>query len=67
VPETRPGTIPGWTVREVAGGSLVAEGPQGAWRVVRGESLPGLGRVETIVRWGNRWIVTTERGLISND
>jgi hypothetical protein len=67
VPETRPATIPGWTVREVAGDSAVLEGPHGARRVARGESVPGLGRVETIVRWGNRWIVTTERGLISNN
>jgi hypothetical protein len=67
VPETRPATIPGWTVREVAGGSAVLEGPRGALRVARGESIPGLGRVEAIVRWGNRWIVTTERGLISNN
>jgi hypothetical protein len=67
VPETRPSTIPGWTVREVVGGSAVVDGPHGALRVARGESLPGLGKVEAIVRWGNRWIVTTERGLISNN
>ena len=67
VPETRPATIPGWTVREVAGGSAVLEGPHGARRVARGESIPGLGKVETIVRWGDRWIVTTERGMISNN
>jgi hypothetical protein len=67
VPETRPATIPGWTVREVVGDLAVIEGPHGTRRVSRGESLPGLGRVETIVRWGNRWIVTTERGLISTN
>jgi hypothetical protein len=67
VPETRPATIPGWTVREVLGDSAVLDGPQGVRRVARGESVPGLGRVETIVRWGNRWIVTTERGLISTN
>lgn len=66
-PETRPATIPGWTVREVAGDSAVLDGPQGTRRVARGESVPGLGKVETIVRWGNRWIVTTERGLISTN
>ena len=67
VPETRPATIPGWTVREVVGDSALLDGPQGARRVARGESVPGLGKVETIVRWGNRWIVTTERGLISTN
>ena len=66
-PETRPATIPGWTVREVTGDSAVLDGPQGTRRVARGESVPGLGKVETIVRWGNRWIVTTERGLISTN
>ena len=67
VPETRPATISGWTVREVAGDSAVLVGPHGPRRVARGESVPGLGRVETIVRWGDRWIVTTERGLVSNN
>ena len=67
VPETRPNTIPGWSVREAGGDSAVLDGPQGTRRVAPGESVPGLGRVETIVRWGNRWIVTTERGLISTN
>jgi hypothetical protein len=67
VPETRPATIPGWSVREVAGDSALLDGPHGSRRVARGETVPGLGRIETIVRWGNRWIVTTERGLISTN
>jgi hypothetical protein len=65
VPETRPTTIEGWTVREVVGGTAVLEGPDGVWRAARGETVPGLGRVDSIVRWGNRWIVATSRGLIS--
>jgi hypothetical protein len=65
VPETRPTTIEGWTVREVVGGTVVLEGPDGVWRAARGETVPGLGRVDSIVRWGNRWIVATSRGLIS--
>jgi hypothetical protein len=27
--------------------------------------VPGVGRVDSIVRWGNRWIVATSKGLIS--
>jgi hypothetical protein len=27
--------------------------------------VPGVGKVDSIVRWGNRWIVATTRGLIS--
>jgi hypothetical protein len=65
VPETRPTTIEGWTVREVVGGTVVLEGPDGVWRASRGETVPGVGRVDSIVRWGNRWIVATSRGLIS--
>lgn len=65
VPETRPATIPGWTVRDIVDGAAVLEGPDGVWRAARGTSVPGLGRVETIVRWGNHWIVATEKGLVS--
>ncbi|HZP69271.1 MAG TPA: hypothetical protein VFB29_04945 [Pseudolabrys sp.] len=65
VPETPPTTIPGWIVRDVANGTAVVQGPNGVWRVARGDSLPGVGRVDSIVRWGNRWIVATSRGLIS--
>ncbi|HEY7665528.1 MAG TPA: hypothetical protein VH934_20620 [Xanthobacteraceae bacterium] len=65
MPETRPTTIEGWTVREVSGATVVLQGPDGTWRAARGDTVPGLGRVDSIVRWGNRWIVATTRGLIS--
>ena len=64
-PDTRPTTIPGWTVREIVGASIVLEGPNGVARVARGDTVPGLGRIDSIVRWGNRWIVVTNRGLIT--
>jgi hypothetical protein len=65
-PETKPATIPGWTVRDVYGATAVLEGPDGGvWRAARGDNVPSLGRLESIVRWGDRWIVATERGLIS--
>ena len=64
-PETRPTTIKGWTLREVANGTAVLEGPNGVWRATPGQTVPGVGRVDSIVRWGNRLIVTTSRGLIS--
>ena len=57
--------IPGWTVREVVGGTVVLEGSDGILKVTRGDTVPGLGRVDSIVRWGNRWIVATSRGLIT--
>lgn len=65
VPETRPKTIKGWTVREVINGTVVLEGSNGVWKAASGSTVPGLGRVNSIVRWGNRWIVATSSGLIS--
>jgi hypothetical protein len=64
-PETRPTTIPGWTVVDVRDGTAVLEGPGGIRMATRGETIPGIGRVESIVRWGNRWIVATASGLIA--
>jgi hypothetical protein len=64
-PETRPATIEGWTLREVVNGTAVLEGPNGVWKVTPGQTVPGVGRVDSIVRWGNRFIVATSRGLIS--
>ena len=65
VPETRPTTIPGWMLREVVNGTAVLQGPNGVLRVTRGDTVPGVGRVDSIVLWGNRWIVATSTGLIS--
>jgi hypothetical protein len=64
-PETRPKTIEGWTLLEVADDAVVLKGPNGIWRATRGDTVPGAGRVMSVVRWGNRWIVATSRGLIS--
>jgi hypothetical protein len=65
VPETKPTTIEGWTLLEVIGGTAVLEGPNGVWRAMRGDTVPGVGKIDSIVRWGNRWMVATSRGLIS--
>jgi hypothetical protein len=64
-PETKPTTIAGWALLEVVNGTAVVQGPNGVWRVTRGDTVPGVGRVDSIVRWGNRWIVATSKGLIS--
>ena len=42
VPETRPTTIEGWTIREVNGGTVVLEGPNGVWKATRGDLRSGL-------------------------
>jgi len=59
-PEARPTTIEGWTLHEVSDGVAILEGPNGVWKVKRGDTVPGVGRVESIVRWGNNWIVATK-------
>ena len=64
-PETRPATIPGWTVVDVRDGTAVLEGPDGIRMAARGDTIAGLGRVESIVRWGNRWVIATASGLIA--
>jgi len=64
-PETKPTTIDGWAVREVANGTAVLQGPNGVWKATRGDTVPGLGKVDSIVLWGNRWIVATTRGLVT--
>jgi hypothetical protein len=66
VAETRPTTIEGWTVLEVRGGTVVLEGPDGVRTAARGDTVPGIGRIDSIVRWGNRWIVATASGLIAD-
>ncbi|MGX1166123.1 hypothetical protein AB7M16_002389 [Bradyrhizobium sp. USDA 372] len=63
--ETRPTTIAGWAVLDVRGGTAVLEGPDGIRMAARGDVVPGIGRIDSIVRWGNRWIVATANGLIS--
>ena len=61
----RPTTIEGWTLREVMNGTAVLEGPNGTWHVTRGDAVPGVGKVVSIFRWGNRLMVATSGGLIS--
>ena len=67
VPETRPATIAGWSVREVNGETAVLAGPDHVFTVRTGDQVPGVGRIDSIVRWGNRWIVATAKGLISTE
>ena len=41
------------------------EGPTGIWRVTPGDTLPGVGKVESYIRSNGQWIVATSSGLIS--
>lgn len=64
-PDTRPITIEGWTVLDVRGGTAILAGPDGVRMAMRGDTVPGIGRIDSIVRWGDRWIVATNSGLIA--
>jgi hypothetical protein len=52
-------------VRNVANGIATLEAPEGTWKVARGDAVPVLGKVDSVVLWGNRWIVATSKGLIT--
>jgi hypothetical protein len=52
-------------IRDVVGNTVVVEGPGGVWKATQADTMPGVGKVDSIVRWGNRWMVSTSKGLIS--
>ena len=64
--ETTPTTIAGWTLREVTNGTAVLQGPIGILKVTRGDMVPGLGKVTSIVPWGKGWVVATSAGYCAN-
>ena len=60
-----PSIVKQWTVREVLNGMALLDGPRGLIGVSPGQVVPGVGRVESIVRQGGRWIVATSSGVIT--
>jgi hypothetical protein len=56
----------GWFIRDVYRGHALVEGPMGAFDVMPGTQLPGLGRVDNVIRQDGRWIVVTPKGLITS-
>ncbi len=66
-PETRPISIEGWSVRSVDYEGAILVGPDRVWTVKTGDAVPGLGRIDTIVRWGKYWVVGTSSGIISSE
>jgi hypothetical protein len=57
--------VAGWVVREVINGKAILQGPRGLIGVSTGDIVPGVGRVGSIARQGGRWIVATNKGVIS--
>jgi len=57
--------IAAWTVREARIGRALLNGPRGLLEVRLGDNIPGIGRVEAILRSGRRWVVATTLGVIT--
>jgi hypothetical protein len=65
-PADRDTPIEGWLLHEVYDGLAIVEGRRGQFfEVGRGDTIPGAGRVETIERRAKRWVVVTDRGIIT--
>jgi hypothetical protein len=56
----------GWLIRDVYRGHALVDSPFGSFDVIPGTQLPGLGRVENVVRQDGRWIVVTPKGPITS-
>jgi hypothetical protein len=63
-PQAGPPVLDGWVVRSVYNGAALIQGRLGVVEVERGDTLPGLGRIENIRRQDGRWVVVTSKGLI---
>jgi hypothetical protein len=59
-----PPVLEGWVVRSVYNGAALIQGRLGVVEVERGDTLPGIGRIENIRRQDGRWVVVTSKGLI---
>lgn len=53
-----------WVVRDVYDGIALLDGRKGMIEVMRGATVPGLGKIKGIERRDRQWVVLTERGLI---
>jgi hypothetical protein len=56
--------VEGWVVREVQRGTALIEGRTGLIEVDKGDTVPGLGRVDAIRKQDGRWVVVTSKGVI---
>ena len=56
--------VNGWSLYQARHGMALIEGRYGLIQVEPGDTLPGLGRVETIRKQDGHWVVVTSRGLI---
>lgn len=66
-PAARPAIVEGWVLRDVYRGVAVLQGRRlGVIEVEAGDTIPGVGRIESIKRQDGRWVVVTPKGLITS-
>ncbi len=65
-PQRKPSALSGYILREVYQGVALLEGRKGYLEVYPGSTIPGAGRVQSIVRRGGEWVVVTSTGVIGS-
>lgn len=63
----QPTVLQGWTIVQARGNGVLVEGRGELFLARAGAQLPGLGAVESVKRDGNRWVVTTPKGIIVSE
>lgn len=61
----KPSPLAGYVLREVYNGVALIEGRQGFVEVYPGATVPGLGKVQQIMRRNGGWVVVTSNGVIA--
>jgi hypothetical protein len=61
----KPPIVEGWTIRDVFRGRALVSSRRGVFEAAPGVNLPELGRVEAVTRQSGRWVVVTEKGIIT--
>ncbi len=59
-----PMVLADWWITSTRNGSILVEGKDDIYEAAPGVPLPGLGKVERIVRQDGRWAVVTRKGII---
>jgi hypothetical protein len=63
----QPAVVDGWIVRDVYRGTALIQGRRmGLVEVGPGDTVPGVGRIESIKKQDGRWVVVTSKGLITS-
>jgi hypothetical protein len=66
-PAQRSRTLAGWSVRDVYRNAALIQGNSfGLMEVSPGDTVPGLGRIQSIRQQDGRWVVITSRGVIAS-